>query len=470
MVIRQGSDDIAESVAAIQAGKQNAADQAESAIRAHADHSKLANAYRYFDPDNIRLRARTVDAALAAGMAEHGALAGIPVSIKDLIYVRGQGLYAGTPRELPEEWHREGPVVRALNEAGALLTGKTHTVELAFGGVGTNPHWPTPCNPWSTDGPRAPGGSSSGAATSLWEGSARLAIGSDTAGSVRVPASFGGAVGLKTSYGRWSCRGVVPLSTSLDSIGPLALSVRDIASCFAVLDPAWRDQEAERLLRRRIGPGGLRLGIVDWFFRDCASDISASVQGVMGRLERAGAQLIDVAWPELTDTHEVFRTGGIAAAEFAAMLRYRLPEWQASLDPNVGRRFSHIEQMPAPDYVQRRAHIGELALRTADRLRHIDAVLCPTIPISPPSLGMLSDMEAYLQTNFRILSHTAPANLLNLCAISMPCGKDRLGLPVGLMLMAGHGEDEKLLAIAMTIEDLIGDARQILGRPPLFSG
>ncbi|MDH3640320.1 MAG: amidase, partial [Gammaproteobacteria bacterium] len=162
-------------------------------------------------------------------------LLGVPVSVKDLFGVPGFPTYAGSPARLPAQFEESGPVVQTLQRRGAAITGKTHTVEFAFGGLGFNSHWPVPRNPWDNGAYRVSGGSSAGAGVSLYC-DARLALGTDTAGSVRIPASMTGVVGLKTSYGRWPMSGIVPLCPSLDSTGLLGHTVADVRYAFDVID------------------------------------------------------------------------------------------------------------------------------------------------------------------------------------------------------------------------------------------
>ncbi|NIR35760.1 MAG: amidase, partial [Actinobacteria bacterium] len=156
-------------------------------------------------------------------------LTGIPISVKDLYGVDGLPTFAGTTRALPERWSRDAWLVRRLRDAGAIIVGKTHMVEMAFGGVGLNPSWETPRNPWDAGTHRIPGGSSSGAGVSLWEGSALIALGSDTGGSIRIPAALTGTVGQRTTKGRWPTTGVVPLSPTFDTVGALTRTVEDSA-------------------------------------------------------------------------------------------------------------------------------------------------------------------------------------------------------------------------------------------------
>ena len=188
-------------------GKLTARALAEEAIANHERCGKALMAYSQWAPDHVRKCAAAADAAFAAG-SHVGALQGIPTSVKDLFAVAGFPTYAGSPRRLPEKFETEGPVVATLRRQLATLMGKTHMVEFAFGGTGHNAHYGAPRNPWDANAHRSPGGSSSGAGVSLAEGSALLALGSDTAASVRLPAAMTGNAGLKLTKGRWSCDGI----------------------------------------------------------------------------------------------------------------------------------------------------------------------------------------------------------------------------------------------------------------------
>ena len=194
------------------------------------------HAYKSWRPEVAMDMATLADQAFA-DQRDLGALQGIPISLKDLYAVREMEIYAGSRRLLPDAFQREGPLVEKLRQQRAVFTGKTHTVEFAFDGLGVNSHWGTPRNPWDTAVHRVPGGSSSGAGVSLIEGSAILAFGSDTAGSVRIPASLTGTVGLKTTHGRWPLAGICPLSPTLDTSGLLARTATDMLFAFAAIDP-----------------------------------------------------------------------------------------------------------------------------------------------------------------------------------------------------------------------------------------
>ncbi|MCZ6764536.1 MAG: amidase, partial [Alphaproteobacteria bacterium] len=219
---------LAELAADLRAKKISSLELCEAAIERHEGQDKKLNAYRDWAPERARAQARAADQAFAAGR-DLGPLQGLPQSIKDIYGVPGYETFAGTPKALPEAWRRAGPLVEKLLGQSGVVMGKSHTVEFALGTLGLNDHWGTPYNPWDPDHHRAPGGSSSGAGVSLTEGSALIAWGSDTAGSIRCPASMTGCVGYKASNGRWPTGGIVPLSRSLDVPGPLVRSAADLA-------------------------------------------------------------------------------------------------------------------------------------------------------------------------------------------------------------------------------------------------
>src|SRR5215831_11294009 len=257
---------IAELALRLRDGRLTARALAEEAIANHEGFGKGLMAYSQWAPDLARRCADAADAAFAVG-AHAGPLQGIPTSVKDLFAAAGFPTFAGTPRRLPQKFEAEGPVVANLRRQLATLMGKTHMVEFAFGGTGHNAHYGAPRNPWDAAAHRSPGGSSSGAGVSLCEGSALLALGSDTAASVRLPAAMTGNAGLKFTKGRWSTAGIVPLSFSFDTPGILARSMADAGFSFAALDPGLGDGLAF-LRRAPAGVEGLRIGIADSWFWD----------------------------------------------------------------------------------------------------------------------------------------------------------------------------------------------------------
>ncbi|WP_419935308.1 amidase [Candidatus Palauibacter sp.] len=437
--------------------------EAEAAIRCH-EASDLG-AYIAFDAEALRRQADEVDAAAARG-EDPGPLAGITVSVKDLYALDGYPLRAGTKRPLPA-WP-EGFLVRALRELGAVITGKTHTVEFAFGAVGLNPNTGTPVNPWDPVEHRAPGGSSAGAGVSLWEGSARIALGSDTGGSIRIPASATGVVGFRPTTGRWPTTGVVPLSTTLDTVGLLTHTVEDLRYVFRALDPL-AGHARETADATPEGVSGLRIGVpASRLWTDADPGIAAVVEGALAELSAAGATLLKIDVPELDEAGERYFDGRIVQPEFRGFLERDLPEWIPLLHSIIGKRLGAAGDVRAIDYLaalhERRRLSAVVHARLASE--RIDLLATPTLPIAPPPLAALSRLAAYRDANRRMLSGTCPASMLDLCAISLPAGLDGEGMPVGLQLMGPAGSDLTLLARAAAVESVLGTNLTRLGTPP----
>src|SRR5246127_491009 len=268
---------LAEIAALLGEGKLKARALVEAAIANHERFGGKLMAYSQWAPAHARQCADAADAAFAAG-SRAGPLQGIPTSIKDLFAVSGFATFAGSPKRLPAKFEIDGPIVAALRRQLASVMGKTHMVEFAFGGTGQNAHYGSPYNPWDAKAHRSPGGSSSGAGVSPCEGSALLALGSDTAASFPLPAAMPGNAGLKITKGRWSTEGIVPLSFTFDTPGILARSMADAAFSFAALDPDLGDGFA--FLRGvPAGVNGMRIGIADpWFWDSCENDIGDVVR------------------------------------------------------------------------------------------------------------------------------------------------------------------------------------------------
>lgn len=408
-------------------------------------------AYQTWAPAFAERQAAAADAAFRAGI-DAGPLQGIPVSIKDLFGVDGLPTYAGSPRELPPRWRQEGQLVRRLRAQLGVVVGKTQTVEFAFGGLGTNAHWGGPRNP--LDSRRLAGGSSSGAGVSVAEGSALLALGTDTAGSVRIPASMTGAAGLKTTKGRWPIDGLVPLSPSLDTPGLIARSARELAYAFAALDGP-RPTDTARL-PYPVTVAAMKLAMPETFFwSDCDPGVAEAVHHVCGRLTAAGADVGTLELPGCHEAYEVFCAGGLAAPELDRFLAAELPEWRATLDPAVDRRMRATENLSARDYLHRQARHQALSREAAAVLEAVDALLTPTVAITPPRAEAVAVPEAYDPLNLLALRNTAVINYLGLCAITIPVGRDAADMPVGLQLVGAPYREERLLALAQTIEHLI---------------
>ncbi len=398
--------------------------------------------------DAARAAADASDARRRTGTA-FGPLDGSIVSIKDLFDVAGEVTRAGS-RILAEEGRpaaADAPAIRRLRESGAVIVAKTNMSEFAFHGVGTNPHFGTPGNPF--DRARAPGGATSGGAVAVADGMCEIAIGSDTGGSTRAPAALCGIVGWKPSRQRVSTAGAFPLSYSLDSIGPMARSVADCAAADAVMagEEPWRLEPAPLK--------GLRLAIPQGFPLDGIDEIvGAAWQAALLRLGSAGVHLFDDDNPLLREMVEVNSLGGFAPAESFAIHRTRLDRRGGDVDPNVRARIERGRSMSAADYVTMVQGRNRLIAAMDARLTDFDAIVLPTTPIVAPRIDEVGTPEAFAGKNMALLRNTSIMNFFDLCSVSLPLPRPG-GLAAGLMLAARNGGDRRLFRIAAAVERLL---------------
>ncbi len=438
----------------------------EEARARHEKFGKTLSAYRVWDEDRARAQAEEADAAFRKG-EDRGPLQGIPVSVKDLFGVSWLDTYAGSPEPLPDKWETEGPVIDAIISQGAVVTGKTHMVEFAFGGLGTNVHWPVPRNPWDAHVHRVSGGSSSGAGVSLMEGSALVALGSDTAGSVRVPASVTGTVGLKVTAGRWPIDGIVPLSPTLDTPGLLTRTVADAALVYEVIDSRCAGRPAGGVASAA-DLNSVRIGVVErHFWDDCSDDIANETRRALSELETAGATIVTMDLQDVDEAYALFRQGSVVSSELRRFLESELPGWVETLDPNIAFRMSSALDLADPEIARRRGRLNDLSVSAAAGMTDVDIVVAPTVPLTAPALTDITDPKAHSAANLQTLKNTCIANILGLGAITMPVGLDAHGIPVGLQCMAAGGHDEALLSVALAFERQLGTGRERLGKPPL---
>ncbi len=471
------SRSITDIASGLRRGEFSATELMTAALDRHSQFGERLQAFKLFDAERALESARAADQVLARGhlQANDGdapPLTGIPMSVKDLYGVDGLPTFAGTPKQLPEKWSRDAWLVARLRAAGAITVGKTHMVEMAFGGVGINPNWDTPWNPWDAETHRIPGGSSSGAGVSLWEGSALIALGSDTGGSIRIPAAFTGTVGQRTTRGRWPTEGVVPLSHTLDTVGALTRTVEDYIYFFGCVDPQWGDPRTlfERLATTELANVRMavpRCGIWD----DCESDIADELDGVLSHLSDHAENLVEIDGGLLDDAFQLsLGRRAIASTECRAFLESELPGWLDILHPIVGSRVSRGLTPDDPEYQSALAEHRRLADAAGKLFEEADILVLPGNVISPPAVADLADLDRYGEANTAILRPTYPISVLGLTAISIPVGLDGNGMPIGLQLVAPGGQDEALLGVALAAEREFGTASQSLGHPPMTQG
>lgn len=433
--------------AALAAGTVTARSLVEDCLARIADPAgEGARAFLKVYGPAARAQADAVDALRRAGCAQ-GPYAGIPVSLKDLLDVAGEPTPAGSTvlaDATPAAAH--APLVQRLVAAGFVPLGRTNMTEFAYSGLGINPHYGTPRSPWGRDatgvGGCIPGGSSSGAAVSVSDGMAFAAIGTDTGGSCRIPAAMCGIVGYKPTSRRVPTEGVLPLSGTLDSVGPLAGSV----ACCAIVDAVLA---GEAPAVPEVTPlAGLRLAAPTNIVREgLHAHVSASFDRALATLRDAGAVVVERAFPEM----EGAATGPIAAAESFAWHRLLLAEKASGYDPRVRKRIEAGRAVSAAEYVDalrmRAARIAALDRATRD----FDAMVMPTCPLPPPRIDALDDEGEYNRVNLLQLRNTALGNYFDRCAISLPCHR-AAEAPVGLMLVGPTMGDARLFRIACGVE------------------
>jgi aspartyl-tRNA(Asn)/glutamyl-tRNA(Gln) amidotransferase subunit A len=372
-------------------------------------------------------------------------LAGLPISIKDLFDIAGQRTLAGSTalRDAPLA-KADAPVVARLRAAGAVIVGRTNMVEFAYSGVGANPHYGTPGNP--ADRSRVPGGSSSGAGVSVADQMAVIALGTDTGGSIRIPAALCGVTGFKPTQYRVPRDGGVPLSTGLDSFGPLGPSI----ACCAISDAVLAGEPV--VVPAPLPLAGLRFAVPKNYVLDgIDATVARAFERALKTLSARGAKISEINFPALDQLATVNAAGGFAPVEAYAWHRKLLAERRGDYDPRVASRIEPGSKMTAADYIAllqgRRALIASAKKTTAP----YDAVLMPTVPIVAPKQSELAADADYFRLNGLILRNCALGNFLDRCAASIPIQQPG-ELPVGLMLMGEHGGDHRLLSVAAAAE------------------
>lgn len=375
-------------------------------------------------------------------------LAGVPISIKDLTDVAGVTTLAGSVvRENEPPATRDATVLARLRAAGAVVVGTTNMTEFAFGGLGLNPHYGNCRNPWDRETGRIPGGSSSGAAISVTDGMCAAALGSDTAGSVRMPAGLCGLAGFKPTAARVPVDGLFPLSTTLDSAGPLAPTV----ACCALMDAIFAAEpppvlEAEPLQGARLGvPTTLVLDDLD-------PEVARAFDAALNRLSAAGARIEQFAWPELLEIAEITRKRHFSTVEAYAIHRERLRLHRDRFDPRVAARLLAAPEISGSDYYDLIRFRENMIPRAAATTSRYDAVVMPTLSIVAPPIANFVGSEERLRNPFPItLRNTIIANLLDRCALTVPCHEPGTA-PVGFMLMGERMADARILRFGLAVE------------------
>jgi len=418
----------------------------ESLARAEDAAGEGSRAFITLNAQSARAQADAID-LLRTANAHPGRWAGIPVSLKDLFDVRGQVTTAGS-KLLAEAAvaQDDASAVRRLRQAGFIFLGRTNMTEFAYSGVGMNPHYGTPLNPYDRATGRIPGGSSSGAAVSVADRMAAAGIGTDTGGSCRIPAALCGITGYKPTARRVPRDGVYPLSHSLDSVGPLAPGV----NCCAVLDDIMAGGTGTSVVPAAVDR--LRIAVLTNFVtEDLEPAVSQAYERSLADLQRAGVTLTEVRFDALQNLPDVNAKGGLAAAEAYAHHRVQLEQHSGRYDPRVGGRIHKGSEQGAAEYLELLAHRRRLVTEFERLMQDYDAMLAPTVPVVAPALSAFEEDSEYVRLNLLLLRNPSIFNLLDACAISLPVHQPG-DAPVGMMLAAVGGRDRHLLRAAAAVE------------------
>jgi aspartyl-tRNA(Asn)/glutamyl-tRNA(Gln) amidotransferase subunit A len=431
---------------ALETGKTTSVKLVEDALARISNYQREGGtAYIAVNAEQALAAARANDAARAVGNVP-SLLSGIPISIKDLFNVKGEVTAAGSKvlaNSNPAK--SDATSVARLRHAGAILLGRTNMSEFAFSGLGLNPHYGNPTNPF--DASRISGGSTSGGAVSVANDMAVMALGTDTGGSIRIPSAFCGLTGFKPTASRIPLTGTIPLSRTLDSIGPLANSVDCCAIADAIL--AGQTYAEQDILPLR----GMRFGVTDDYVGDGVdAQVKKAFEESLALLERAGAIIQRFSFPGLKELPVVNGAGGFSAAEAWTWHRHLLEAFSGQYDKRVAVRIKRGSALSAADYIELMDARTHLIAQAKQRLHAFDAWLMPTVAIVAPKIAdLIENDETFFAVNGLVLRNASVINFLDGCAVNLPCPVGS-GLPVGLSICGLHGQDARILQIARAVE------------------
>ncbi|MXW38678.1 MAG: amidase [Acidobacteria bacterium] len=440
------SGTIAAARAELAAGRRSAVDLVEEALERARTGRHLGAFLRLREEEALAEARRLTESPEGAGQGDGGGrpLLGIPLSVKDIVDVAGMTTTSGS--KFPHEAARSAPAWSRLSEAGAVLLGKNNLQEFAFGVSGDNPTFGRTRNP---HGPaRIPGGSSSGSAVAVATGMGFGSVGTDTGGSIRIPASLNGVFGLKPSYGAVSRAGVTPLSWSLDHVGPIARSAGDIALLFEVLS-GWSSGPATPPAKGPKPLEGVRVGVpLDFFYTDLIREARQAADGIVAALVRLGAERVEVRIPEV-EFSGVCRNV-LAFAEAAVVHRERLAIRPEDISEDVRRLLEVGTVLSAPDLIAALRGRRLVADAFAQLLEEVDLLVAPSTPAGAPPAGEpLATSEDIRPGLIRLVG---PFNFTGLPALSVPAGLDAPGMPLGAQLVGGPGQDFAVIRVAAWLE------------------
>jgi aspartyl-tRNA(Asn)/glutamyl-tRNA(Gln) amidotransferase subunit A len=444
---------IAEFAARLRQGAISAEQAAQNYLGRIKALDRKLQAFVHVAEDQALQAARAMDGLLKAGH-DLGPLMGVPVAIKDLISVDGMPTRAGSELDLSDILEPEGGFVKALKMAGCIILGKTRTIEFAAGAH--NIAKPTPWNPSDLATHKTPGGSSNGSAVAMAAGLCALAVGSDTGGSVRLPAALCSVFGLKTSTGLWPLDGVFPLCPKLDTLGLLTRSADDAALAYGALNECPMPKEADLQ--------GLRLGVPEnHVFDDLDPEVALAVASAMKQLDNAGVVFKTIRLEEAAEAKDIF--AHLVPADLIATLgRERIERDGRLMDPVAFDRISHALELPADGYARGLQRLKRLAEIGASKMQGLDGWIHPTAPCLPIPVSDCQTLAQAAEFAGRALHSTRLANIYGLCASSMPLSHLAGGQSVGLQISCAHGQDARLLSICLAAQKVIG----LPARPEIY--
>jgi len=453
---------IAEIGAALRSKKISVRELTEETLRRVVDANPHLNAFITVTDAAARSRATALDDELARGV-DRGPLHGVPIAHKDNIFTRGVLTTGGSKIFADFVPDYDATIVSQLNDAGANVIGKTGLHEFAYGITSNNPHFGAIRNPWELE--RIPGGSSGGSAAAVAAGLVPLATGTDTGGSIRIPASFCGVVGLKPTYKRVSRKGVMPLGLTLDHTGVLARTVRDVALAFSLIAKHSSGYAPAGHADLR----GMRIGVPENFFVErIAPDVMLSFRAAVQTAAALGAHVTEIKLPDVEAINVVGRI--VQLSEVSALLARYLGQGDKDRRQEIGRDIQVlVEQgrlIPAVDYLNAQRVRTVLARDFSKIWKHLDCLMTPATPMTAPKIGEMSVDIGTFTEDVRIAATrlARPFNVLGWPALALPCGFSSAGMPIGLQVVAPPQQEDTLLQAGAALEDAFG----IAGRRPLL--
>jgi aspartyl-tRNA(Asn)/glutamyl-tRNA(Gln) amidotransferase subunit A len=411
------------------------------------------NAFITVIEDAARARASAMDAELSHGI-DRGPMHGVPIAHKDLVYTKGVRTTGGSKIFKDFVPDHDADIAINLERAGSVLVGKTNLHEFAYGITSTNPHFGAVRNPWDLE--RIPGGSSGGSGAAVAAGILPFATGTDTGGSIRIPASFCGVTGLKPTFGLISKRGVMPLGWTMDHMGPITKTVRDCAVAFHAMGGTTVDLKNTAIR-------GLRIGLpTNYYFDKLDLEVSESVRTAVQTAAALGARIVDIKVPDIDALNVVGRM--LLLAESTSVHRENLLTRRADIGLDVVTLLDQGRLIRGSDYVDAQ-RLRRIYCREFSKLwSEVDCIFTPTTPTAAPKIGQMTMKVGSVDEDVRLATTRLmrAINILGIPALSIPCGFTKGGLPIGLQILGAPRAEEMILRVGAAVED----GTRVVGRKP----